>query len=82
MSEDLPTLGTPITMMQYSAFCRGRKKDRGSGTAAPARPPTRRTPWGPRPPYGQACGRARTGLGPRPTVGRVQLCLAGEPQAP
>ena len=29
MSDDLPTLGTPITMMQYSRFCRRKSRDQG-----------------------------------------------------
>lgn len=68
MSEDLPTLGTPITMMQYSAFCRGRGQ--GLGTAAPPGPPpgarhgaptARLRGWRPR------CS------GPRPAGGRAAL---------
>lgn len=60
MSEDLPTLGTPITMMQYSAFCRGRRQ--GIGHSCP-RP-------GPRPPRGHARGER---LVPAPCRGHGPL---------
>lgn len=42
MSEDLPTLGTPMTMMQYSRLCRG---GRAGSQETPETPtgPTQRT---------------------------------------